>query len=155
MSMQLSSNKPYLLNAIYDWVVDNDATPHVVIFADNPDVLVPHQFVDNGKIILNISPTAAKNLIIDQDGLSFSARFGGKPFNIYSPMNAVMALYASETGEGMSFDIEAEAETETSAPLKGPEVVDDSGSADNKKDTPDKPDKNKKKSKRPSLKVVK
>ena len=144
--MQLTSNKPYLLNAIYDWVVDNDATPHVVIFADNTQVLVPHQFVDDGKIILNVSPTAAQNLTIDQDGFSFSARFGGKPYNIYAPLNAVMALYASENGEGMSFDIEAEEDT---PPPKGPEVVSDK--SDSKKPN----NKSKKKSKRPALKVVK
>jgi len=153
--MQLTSNKPYLLNAIYDWVVDNDATPHVVLFADNPEVLVPQQFVENGKIILNISPTAAQNLIIDKDGLSFSARFGGKPFSIYAPMNAVMALYASETGEGMSFDIEAEVEEAASSSSKGPEAVDDSTTEVDKTDTPNKNTKSTKKSKRPSLKVVK
>ena len=104
--MQLTSNKPYLLRAIYDWIVDNNATPHVVIFADNPQVIVPQQFVEDGKIILNISPSAAQDLLVDNDGVSFSARFGGKPFNIYSPIGAILALYASENSEGMSFDIE-------------------------------------------------
>ena len=145
--MKLTSNKPYLLNAIYDWVVDNDATPHVVIFADNPQVLVPQQFVDDGKIILNVSPTAAQDLTIDKDGFSFSARFGGKPFHIYAPLNAIMALYASENGEGMSFDIEAENDTPP-AP-KGPAVVSD------KSDFNKPNNKSKKKSKRPTLKVVK
>lgn len=149
--MQLTSNKPYLLRAIYEWIVDNDVTPHVVLFADNPQVLVPQQFVENGKIVLNVSPTAAQNLVIDQDGISFSARFGGKPFNIYSPMNALMAMYASENGEGMSFDIEAENETPPPAP-KGPEAVDE---AEIENSDSDKPKKSKKKSKRPSLKVVK
>ena len=104
--MEFTSNKPYLLRAIYEWVVDNDATPHVLLFAENPQVMVPQQFVENGKIILNISPTAAENLVIDKDGLSFSARFGGKPFNIYSPLGAVLALYASENGQGLTFEPE-------------------------------------------------
>lgn len=104
--MDFTSNKPYLLRAIYEWVTDNDATPHVLLFAENPQVMVPQQFVENGKIILNISPTAAQNLVIDNDGLSFSARFGGKPFNIYSPIGAVLALYASENGEGLTFEPE-------------------------------------------------
>lgn len=151
---KLTSNKPYLLNAIYDWIVDNDATPHVVIFADNTQVLVPRQYVDDGKIILNVSPTAAQNLVIDQDGFSFSARFGGKPFNIYAPLNAVMALYASENGEGMSFDIEAEAEDDdTPPPPKGSEAVD--ASTVDESDAEEPKNKPKKKSKRPSLKVVK
>ena len=104
--MQFTSNKSYLLNAIYDWIVDNEGTPHVVIFADNPQVLVPHQYVDEeGKIILNISPTAAQELLIDPDGISFSARFGGKPFSVFSPMNAVLGVYASENSEGLSFEL--------------------------------------------------
>lgn len=104
--MQFTSNRSYLLNAIYDWIVDNGGTPHVVIFADNPEVIVPQQYVDNGKIVLNISPTASQELLIDTDGMSFSARFGGKPFSIYSPIGAVIALYASENNEGISFDPE-------------------------------------------------
>ncbi len=104
--MEFTSNKPYLLRAIYDWVVDNEATPHILISALNQKVDVPQQFVEDGKIILNVSPSAASNLLIDNDGVSFSARFGGKPFTIYSPISSVLALYASETGEGMSFEEE-------------------------------------------------
>lgn len=102
----MTSNKPYLLRAIYEWIVDNNTTPHVVIFADNPQVIVPQQFVEEGRIILNISPTAAKDLLIDNEGMSFSARFGGKPYNVYSPMEAVLALYASENSQGMSFELD-------------------------------------------------
>jgi len=147
--MNLPTNKPYLLRAIYEWIVDNNATPHVALFAENPDVLVPEQFVEDGKIILNISPSAAKDLRIENDSLSFSARFGGKPFNIYSPIAAVLALYASENGEGLSFDYEGPDETPPDDP-KPPKIesvdngVDKAGSSSKAK-----------KSKRPSLKVVK
>ena len=148
--MQFSSNKPYLIHAIYEWVLDNDATPHVVIFADNPETVVPQQFVENGKIILNISPSAAQELVIDEDGMSFSARFGGKPHKIYSPLNAIMAVYASENGDGMSFDIESENDSPPPTPSpKGPAAVD--SSSDNKPTGAP----SKKPSKRPSLKVVK
>lgn len=147
--MELPSNKPYLLRAIYEWIVENNATPHVALFAENPDVLVPEQFVDDGKIILNISPTAAQGLVIDNDSLSFSARFGGKPFNVYAPISAVLALYASENGEGLSFDLEPFDDTppEDPSPTKM-ESVDTGGKkpSDSKKSQ---------KSKRPSLKVVK
>lgn len=147
--MKLPSNKPYLLRAIYDWIVDNNATPHVAIFAENPDVLVPEQFVEDGKIILNISPTAAQGLLIENESLTFSARFGGKPFNIYAPIGAVLALYASENGEGLSFDYEASDDTPPEDPSPSPiESVDSSG------DKPKGSGKSKK-SKRPSLKVVK
>ncbi len=147
--MELPSNKPYLLRAIYEWIVDNNATPHVALFAENPDVLVPQQFVEDGKIILNISPTAAQGLAIENDSLSFSARFGGKPFNIYAPIGAVLALYASENGEGLSFDYEAPEDTPPEDP-KPPKIESvDSGSK------ADKDSSSSKKSKRPSLKVVK
>lgn len=138
--MQLTSNKSYLLRAIYEWAVDNEATPHVLLFAENPQVQVPQQFVENGKIILNVSPTAAKDLLIDKDGLSFSARFGGKPYSIYAPIGAVLALYASETGEGLSFE---------------PEDYDDTPPDDNPPESTGSKQKQKKSSKRPSLKVVK
>jgi len=136
--MQFSTNKPYLLRAIYEWIVDNGGTPHIVLFAENPSVSVPQQYVENGKIVLNISPTAAQNLLIDNDGVSFSARFGGKPFTIFSPIGAVMALYASENNEGLSF------EPEDDAPAESPKL--ESVSSDSKK---------KKSGKRPTLKVVK
>lgn len=138
--MQFSSNKSYLLSAIYDWIVDNEGTPHVVLFAENPDVLVPRQYIDeNGKIVLNISPTAAQELLIDPDGVSFSARFGGKPFSVYSPISAVIAIYASENNEGLSFELEDFDDTPPDTP------------------PPSKPKKSAKKTsgKRPALKVVK
>ncbi len=147
--MKLPSNKPYLLRAVYEWIVDNNATPHVALFAENPDVLVPEQFVEEGKIILNISPTAAEGLLIDNDSLSFSARFGGKPFNVYAPIGAVLALYASENGEGLSFDLEPFDDTPPEDPP--PAVI---GSVDTVGKKPSSSSKNKK-SKRPSLKVVK
>ncbi len=147
--MQFSSNKPYLLRAIYEWVVDNEGTPHVVLFADNPQVIVPQQYIDNGKIILNINPSAAEELLIDNDGLSFKARFGGSPYEIFSPMNAIMSLYASETGEGMSFDIENEVPPDDTPPKPtGPKSLD-------KVKPTEKPSAKPNKSKRPALKIVK
>ncbi|MEH6457705.1 MAG: ClpXP protease specificity-enhancing factor [Cocleimonas sp.] len=147
--MKLPSNKPYLLRAVYEWIVDNNATPHVALFAENPDVLVPEQFVEDGKIVLNISPTAAEGLLIDNNSLSFSARFGGKPFNVYAPIGAVLALYASENGEGLSFDLEPSDETPPEDPP--PAVI---GSVDTGVKKPSSLAKSKI-SKRPSLKVVK
>ncbi len=151
--MELTSNKPYLLRAIYEWVVDNDATPHVVLFADNPLVQVPQQFVENGKIVLNVSPSAAKDLLIDNDGLSFSARFGGKPYSIYAPIGAVLSLYASETSEGLSFDPE-EFDDSTPPDDKPPKGHLSDASSDKGSDK-SQTKKSQKTSKRPSLKVVK
>ena len=147
--MQLPSNKPYLLRAIYEWIVDSNATPHVSLFAENPNVLVPEQYVEDGKITLNISPTAAQGLLIDNDSLSFSARFGGKPYNIYAPIGAVLALYASENGEGLSFDLEPFDDTPPEDP--SPSAIESVDSGKKKSSDTAKS----KKSKRPSLKVVK
>ena len=153
--MEFTSNKPYLLRAIYEWVLDNDATPHVLISTIDSRVDVPQQFVEDGKIILNISPSAANNMLIDNDGISFSARFGGKPFTIYAPMGSVLALYASETGEGMSFEEEVFDGDNTppdgpdDKPPSSPKSVPDS-SRDTLKGASNKPPK-----KRPTLKVVK
>ena len=137
--MQFSSNKSYLLRAIYEWIVDNGGTPHVVLFAENPKVSVPQHYVENGKIVLNVSPTAARDLLIDSDGISFSARFGGKPFTIFSPIGAVMALYASENNEGLSFE-----PVDDDVPPDSPTLEPVSNVSPKKKT-----------SKRPSLKVVK
>lgn len=136
---QFSSNKPYLLNAIYDWILDNNGTPHIVLFADNPQVTVPRQFVENGKIILNISPEATQGLLIDKDGISFSTRFGGKPYTIYSPIGAVLALYARENNQGLTF----KAEDSDDTPPDNPPGNKSNGVAKNKKEKP------------PFLKVVK
>jgi len=149
--MEFTSNKPYLLRAIYEWVLDNDATPHVLISAIDSRVDVPQQFVEDDKIILNVSPSAANNMLIDNDGISFSARFGGKPFSIYSPMGSVLALYASETGEGMSFEAEDFDGTPPDGPddqPPSPKSVPDSNISSLKQAS------NKTK-KRPTLKVVK
>lgn len=149
--MEFTSNKPYLLRAIYEWVLDNDATPHVLISAIDSRVDVPQQFVEDDKIILNISPSAANNMLIDDDGISFSARFGGKPFTIYSPMGSVLALYASETGEGMSFEEEVQDDTPPDGPddqPPNPKSVPDSNVRSLKQASS-------KSKKRPTLKVVK
>ena len=102
----MTSNRPYLVKAIYEWIMDNRVTPHVVINALDENVMVPQQYVDEGKIILNVNPSAVQELVIDDECIMFSARFGGKPYNIYAPMNAIIGIYAAENGEGMAFDAE-------------------------------------------------
>jgi stringent starvation protein B len=100
----MTSNRPYLVKAIYEWIMDNGVTPHVVINAMDETVSVPQQYVDDGQIILNVNPSAVQNLVIDDECIMFSARFGGKPYNIYAPMHTVMAIYAAENGQGMMFN---------------------------------------------------
>ncbi|WP_123589586.1 ClpXP protease specificity-enhancing factor [Salinisphaera orenii] len=100
----MTSRRPYLIRALYDWVLDNDLTPHLLVAADAEGVDVPHQFVtEDGKITVNISPGAVRGLSLDNALISFSARFSGQSYDVSVPPGAVLALYARENGEGMLF----------------------------------------------------
>jgi len=99
----MTNSRPYLLRAIYDWIVDNGYTPYLLVNANLDNVLVPTEFVANGKIILNIAPAAVKELEINNDELHFNARFSGKPMFVSVPVQATMAIYAKENGRGMVF----------------------------------------------------
>ena len=99
----MTSSRPYLLRAIYDWIVDNRLTPYLLVNASIDNVLVPTEFVSNGKIILNVAPAAVKDLEINNDEVHFNARFSGKPMYVVVPMQAAMAIYAKENGRGMVF----------------------------------------------------
>ncbi len=88
---------------MHEWMGDNGNTPHIVVDAAHGGVQVPAQHVKDGKIILNISPSAAHNLRLRNDLISFRARFGGVPFDVVVPMPAIMGIYARETGQGMIF----------------------------------------------------
>ena len=102
----MTPNRPYLLRAFFDWIVDNECTPHLVVDADYPAVQVPTQFVQDGQIVLNISPSAVTGFSLDMEQLSFNARFGGQPMQVYVPLGAVLAIYARENGEGTVFTAE-------------------------------------------------
>ncbi|GAB2998267.1 ClpXP protease specificity-enhancing factor [Psychrosphaera aestuarii] len=99
----MTPNRPYLLRAFYDWILDNEHTPYLVVEADLPHVQVPPQSVKDGQVVLNISPSAVQSLQISNEQLTFSARFGGVPFEVYVPMYAVSAIYARENGAGTMF----------------------------------------------------
>lgn len=119
MSLEsFSSNKPYLFRAIYQWILDNDATPHILVDADWPAVVVPQDYVQNGKIILNAAPEAISHWFSDNDAISFSARFSGKSMDIYLPIGAILAVYAQENNLGMAFEPEAKPQEDNQAPLE-------------------------------------
>jgi stringent starvation protein B len=103
MPQGMTSSRPYLLRAIYQWIVDNGMTPHIMVNADDPQVQVPQQYVENGKIILNIAPMAVHGLTLGNEDVTFNARFGGTPMDIYVPIQRVLAVYARENGQGMMF----------------------------------------------------
>lgn len=97
------SRRPYLIRAIYEWCVDNGHTPHLLVAADYPGVTVPLQYVQEGRITLNLSPMAVQSLSVEDDPIWFSARFSGRPFDVIVPTGAVLAIFARENGEGLVF----------------------------------------------------
>lgn len=101
--MAMTSSRPYLLRAIYQWIVDNDMTPYMLVNANIENVQVPNEHISNGKIILNISPSAVQSLDMGTLDIRFHARFGGKSQFVCTPVHAVMAVYSKENGRGMVF----------------------------------------------------
>jgi stringent starvation protein B len=99
----MTSNRPYLLRALYEWITDNGMTPHVLVNAELDGVDVPQHTIQKGKVVLNIATSATENLQLDNDIIFFKARFSGKPYQISIPMEAVIAIYARENGQGMMF----------------------------------------------------
>jgi stringent starvation protein B len=102
--MQMTSSRPYLIRAMYQWIADNGMTPHLLIDATVNNVIVPLEHVQNGKIILNIAPMAISSLILGDDEITFSARFSGQSMGIYIPVEAVLAIYAKDDGAVSSED---------------------------------------------------
>ncbi len=100
----MSSSRPYMVRAIYEWIVDNDCTPYVLVDAEYQGVLVPQQYVKDGQIVLNISPSAIVGLDVGNDEMGFRGRFGGVAQDVRVPIGAVLGIYARENGQGMLFD---------------------------------------------------
>lgn len=103
----MTPSRPYLMRALNDWILDNQCTPYVLVDASIRGVQVPQDYVNNGQIVLNISPSAVQRLQINQSGLYFNARFGGVPMDVFVPVVAILAIYAKENGQGMVFGSEA------------------------------------------------
>lgn len=138
----MNSSRPYLIRALYEWIVDNDCTPHLLVNAESSQVRVPPGYANEGQIVLNVSPGAVRNLHMDNEAVSFEGRFGGVAHSLYIPCDAVLAIYARENGQGMVFELEPAVEdAESDVGIES----DDSGPTDE----PPRP------SGRPSLKVVK
>ncbi len=102
--MSMTPSQPYLVRAIYEWIVDNELTPYVLVNAESDASQVPRQYVENGKIVLNLGPVAVDDLEMANEYIAFNARFGGKAMNVSFPISAVLAIYAKENGQGMVFN---------------------------------------------------
>ena len=113
----MTPSRPYLLRAFYDWLLDNDMTPHLLVNATLPHVQVPQQFVRDGQIVLNVSADATPRLTIGNEFVEFQARFGGIARDISAPLGNVVAIYARENGGGMAFEPEDEAEPADESPV--------------------------------------
>lgn len=100
----MTPSRPYLLRALYEWILDNSATPHILVNALHPEVQVPQDYVKDGQIVLNIAPSAVKALSLGNELLTFNARFRGIPMDISVPLSAVIGVYAKENGRGMMFE---------------------------------------------------
>lgn len=157
----LSPRRPYLLRAFYDWLLDNQLTPHLVVDVTQPSVMVPMEFARDGQIVLNIAPRAVGGLELADDSVRFNARFGGVPRQVYVPMSAVLAIYARENGAGTMFEPEPAYDAENNAEAAPSDetapvmsVVDNDASTDDAPAPDDDPPPTPKGG-RPSLRVVK
>jgi stringent starvation protein B len=106
----MTSNRPYLIRALYEWLVDNELTPYLLVDANHESVHVPSRYVEEGRIVLNVSPSAVRELSLGNDLIAFEARFGGTAFAISLPPQAVLGVYARENGKGMLFPDEGVAD---------------------------------------------
>ena len=104
----MNSSVPYLVKAIKEWIQDNGFTPYLVVNAEETKVEVPMEHVKDGKIVLNISPSAVRNFYASEEGLGFSGRFSGVAREIFSPVDAVIGIFAKENGKGMWFSDQPE-----------------------------------------------
>jgi stringent starvation protein B len=100
------SKTPYLLRALYDWILESEYTPYVLVDAAVPGVDVPEDFIREGRIVLNLAPVAVRNLVVGNDDVAFDGRFHGAQRTVRFPVTACLAIYARETGEGMMFERE-------------------------------------------------
>ncbi len=112
----MTSSRPYLIRALFEWIIENDFSPYLLVNAKVPDVQVPQEHVVNEKIIFNISPQAVSDLRIGNEIVEFNGRFGGKARSIRVPVHAVLAIYAKENGRGMVFNDEEDEDGPPAAP---------------------------------------
>ncbi len=155
--MTMTSSRPYIARAFYDWILENDCTPHILVDATRKGVEVPGEFVKDGQIVLNVSPTAVRAMHMGNDVVTFDGRFGGEALTIVVPLDALMAIYAKENGQGMVFEVEAYSEADEQQEDYGDDqpgltAVPSDGGSDSSTDETPKPPRN---TGRPSLKVVK
>lgn len=155
MTMEMTSNKPYIVKAFYDWISDNGLTPYIVVDVCVYGVMVPMAYVNDGQIVLNVSASAVGSIALGEQSIELSARFGGKLELMSVPYGAIGAIYAKENGAGTSLEIEHpttenidEVEPLSTSPTMTSVTSNSTESASD-------PDSKKSKGKKPTLSVVK
>ena len=144
--------RPYLLRAFYEWIVDNELTPHLVVDATMNGVRVPEEFVQDGQIVLNVAPHSVGNLEMGNEAVTFNARFGGRPHSLILPLYAIQAIYARENGAGTMFEPEEAYELTSDEGIFEEETL--SPASEQHSSSEDKPELSRPTG-RPSLRVVK
>lgn len=138
----MTNNKPYLIRAMHDWICDNAATPYLYVDTEAENLNLPEHLLAENPLILNASPNACRNLALENDAISFQARFSGQVFDVYLPIDAIIAIVARENGQGMQFEWQSNHDAE------------DSESDNNSKSTAPQPVDNEAKPKKGGLKIV-
>ncbi|WP_440996881.1 ClpXP protease specificity-enhancing factor [Arhodomonas sp. SL1] len=136
----MTPKRPYLIRALYEWITDNGFTPYLLVDTSVTGVEAPLEYADNGKLVLNVAPSAVRGLELGNDWVGFNARFGGAPRDVFLPVGAVVAIYARENGQGMLFGEEDDGGGDQGPPPDGPEGGGEGGNGGARK---------------PSLRVVK
>lgn len=116
----MTSMRPYLIRAIYEWIEDNNCTPHMLVNAHTEGAVLPTQYVQDGRIVLNIRAKAVQGLELGDEFILFNARFSGQPMEVYFPVSSVLAIYAKESGKGMVFDQDSDTNNTTPPPSSPP-----------------------------------
>ncbi|MDD5035866.1 MAG: ClpXP protease specificity-enhancing factor [Methylococcaceae bacterium] len=106
----MSSLKPYLMRTVYEWAVDGNLTPYLLVNSEAKNLVAPLQYAQDGRLVLNLRPQAVQGLVLGDSQIDFNARFGGVPMQVMIPIPAVLAIYAKENGQGMVFDSNEEDE---------------------------------------------
>lgn len=114
----MTPNRPYLIRAINEWLLDNQSTPHLLVDAEADGVDVPNQYIQDGRIVLNIGPNAVEGLRVTNEDVTFLARFSGVSQLVSLPVSAVLAIYAKENGRGMMFSEDEGPEPEPGGPAE-------------------------------------
>ena len=99
----MTSSRPYLLRAMYEWIVDNGMTPYILVDTRNDQVIIPRQFEEDGKIVLNLGPSAVQSRDLGIESVSFDAMFDGSSMDVFVPIEFILAIYTRENGQGMMF----------------------------------------------------